>query len=116
MIFWHFCCKHSAQGVDRDGYLRPNPQPALRGIPLVWLTDLDVPDAEGLGLTNRSGLITCNRTECMYVVETDMAESWTEWVRWRGIDRLTRDAMELYGRPRHWFLVEGEVPVLERVC
>ena len=66
---FHYCCSHSAEGIERDGALRPWGPLMDDVVPVVWLTDLDVPIRAALGLT--SLFSPCDRTEHRY--EVDMA-------------------------------------------
>lgn len=113
---YHFSCDHGAPLIDGDLVLRPNPQPGLPGVSLVWLTDLDSPDVAGLGLT-RGTLITCDRTRHRFVVADPSG-----CIPWLALARLLpphlRDAYEADapGRlPRHWWISSAPVPVLPGV-
>lgn len=98
MILYHYCCHHSAYAIEHDRFTL---RPGLDGF--VWLTDLDVPDRRGLGLTSR--ILSCDRTECRFVVDEPIeVERWID-VR-RALPRpLVRD---LEADPRvllaHWYL------------
>jgi hypothetical protein len=69
MRLYHYCCSHSLEGIRKDGFLRPWRQVALGDVPLVWLTDLEVPDRKALGLT--SDLLDCDRLEHRVVVDVE---------------------------------------------
>jgi hypothetical protein len=110
---WHFTCSHRASLIVTDGVLKPNPQPFLRGAALVWLTDLDVPDRDGLGLT--SSFIKCDRTEFRFEATSHIGiEPWIT-SRWRqAMTPVDRDDFEFYGQPLRWFVATMPVPVLAR--
>lgn len=108
MKLYHYCCSHSAEGIRADGTLKPNPHPWLP-VPLVWLTDLDQPARDALGLT--SATLPCDRTE--YRVTVDVAaERWTSLAR--RIGKETREAFESTPGvlPMHWWVSHAPVPVL----
>jgi hypothetical protein len=80
---------------------------------LVWLTDLDTPDADALGLT--TSYIACDRTEYRYRV-TDHAGviTWAEWVDLQRprYDLTFVSAFTMGRRPRHWWVADVPVPVV----
>lgn len=110
---FHYCCAHSREGILHDGLLLPNPQPFLPGAPpLVWLTDLDAPIRDGLGLT--SDHIKCDRTEYRFsVIQTGTAVWWPTYARMTRVPRATRDVLESFGMPAHWYVSSAPVPVVE---
>lgn len=77
MRLYHYCCSCSARRITQRGFLQPNGA-ALFGMALVWLTDLAVPDREGLGLT--SHILRCDRLEHQYIadVEAEQVERWID--------------------------------------
>lgn len=103
-ILYHYTCDHGAKGLGLQDHLLPNMHPLL-GMPLVWLTDLDAPFIEPLGLT--SHMLSCDRTEYRYRV-TD-ARTCIPWVRYEHRDR----SIEIDGTmPMHWWVSEQPVPVI----
>lgn len=105
MRLYHFTCRdHGEPGIRRDGFLRPNPHPLLPNLgPVVWLTDLEVPDRFALGLTRT--FIRCDRTEIRYSLYTDALEglSWWPFVR-QGCPPAAVADLERNGRPLHWWV------------
>ena len=58
---YHYTCDHARQLIGMRGKLKPHQHPLLsKWRPLVWLTDLEEPDAGALGLT--SLMLDCDRT------------------------------------------------------
>jgi hypothetical protein len=106
---WHYTCRHRAARIGQRGTLTPNPQSALGGIPMVWLTDMDTPDTVGLGLT--STILKCDRTEVRYRVIDGLAIPWCEWADLNHIDRTARSELTFGRRHRHWFVSTGPVTV-----
>lgn len=108
-VLYHFTCDDGARGVRRDRCLRPNPntQPGLP--PVVWLTDLDVPDRAALGLT--SNVLGCDRTRWRVTVDCD-AEPWPVFAR--GLSFASRRGLEFAAGalPMHWWVTRGPVPVV----
>jgi len=105
MKLWHYTCDHHRRQLGWNGALRPG----LDGF--VWMTDLDHPDAYGLGLT--SMILRCDRTAHRYRVKvTDTARPWVE-VR-REINPVRVEALE--SAPgvllRHWWVATTLVPVV----
>jgi hypothetical protein len=106
VTLYHYTCRHS-HGEITDS-LRPFGAYVPGG--LVWLTDLDVPMRDALGLT--SVTLSCDRTAYRYRV-TDEA-SCVRWVDYRSkVDRvIVRGLEEAHGAmPMHWWVSEQRVPV-----
>lgn len=106
MRLYHYTCGHVAKRVTRRGFLKPTPQPTIGGIPLLWLTDMDPPVRDALGLTSIS--LQCDRMDYRYIVDTEDAVSWPvaaeRFVRIRA--RLeTQDGV----RPERWFVATRPV-------
>ena len=129
MDLFHYTCAHSAPGIDRDRVLRPGPAVVLP-VGLVWCTDLgpDLLVPEAVGLT--SHLVGCDRTEVGYRVDPQGVEPWAEWRRGWVRSQLTvlgtrewREARAAVLRlesahnamPRHWWVSETTVRVVERL-
>lgn len=77
MRLFHYCCQHSARSITTRGFLLPNGADFF-GVGLVWLTDQEEPNREGLGLTSHLTGLKCDRLECRYVVDAD--ESVQRWM------------------------------------
>jgi hypothetical protein len=109
MRLFHYTCRHSAQTITRRGMLSPNKHPLLDWRPLLWLTDMETPDREGLGLT--SSMLSCDRTEHRYVVDAPDAERWSDWAARNAVPLAIR--LELEGgegrMPDRWFVLEHSV-------
>lgn len=108
-ILYHYTCGHTRVKLgSRTATLRPNTVPGLMS-PLVWLTDLDKPIADALGLT--SLLLLCDRTEHRYRVTDN-----TSAARWISVRRRhpLRHALESApgARPMHWWVSSLPVPVI----
>lgn len=101
MRLFHFTCDHGAAKIGRRGTLRPNPQPMLQGLPLVWLTDLDTADKDALGLT--STFTPCDRTRFRYVV-TAPCVWWPDFVADGHVDQAIASHLETYRQPEHWWV------------
>jgi hypothetical protein len=105
VMLYHYTCDHGAAGIERDGELRVQERTVrLDWLPnVIWLTDLDVPVAEALGLTSRT--LECDRTANRFVVAepkdvqryVDVRRSWSAFVR---------DALETAAgaMPMHWYV------------
>jgi hypothetical protein len=108
---YHYTCDHGADGIRRDGLIRPHPSLAL-DVELVWLTDLDAPYREALGLT--SHLLSCDRTAHRFEVATEGALWWPRYAR--TLPPGTRCALESsYGAmPAHWWVATTSVPLAAR--
>jgi hypothetical protein len=71
-ILYHYTCDHSAEQIGPDGCLLPlRSRPEGQGLSpfhtsFVWMTDLDHPVRDALGLT--SHILTCDRTRFRYRV------------------------------------------------
>jgi hypothetical protein len=108
---YHFTCGHAFASIAKSGMLLPNLHPLLPGRRgMVWLTDLDTPDRNALGLT--SVILHCDRTEYRAVVEAD-ADHWPKFAR--RMTRAQRDQLELApgAMPMHWYVSQWPVPILE---
>lgn len=112
MKLFHYCCTHSAKGIEKSRWLMPNPHPLMRDAdPLVWLTDLDVPDRDVLGLT--SHILQCDRTEYRVTVVTGEVTHWPIFAR--TIPQAARRVLESApgAMPMHWYVAKAPVPVFE---
>jgi hypothetical protein len=100
MRFYHYTCRHSLAKMEPDLYGYVTLQPLSPG-GILWVTDLDVPQRKGLGLT--STIIDCDRTEFRLELLDD-----TTVRRW--VD-VRRDYPELHpleladgAMPMHWYI------------
>lgn len=107
---WHYTCRHRAALIGRRGLLVPASQPLFQNLPLIWLTDLAVPDVEALGLTSTT--LACDRTECRYrVADVVNVRPWLEFAEQMQLDRRTVSTLTLGRQPRHWFVSTTAVRV-----
>lgn len=110
---WHYTCEHGYAALTETGVLVPGNHLGAR-VPtgsVVWVTDLQVPIRDGLGLTQV--LAKCDRTAYRYRV-TD-ASTVIPWTRARRtFPPVWRHALEHApgARPRHWFVSSEPVPVV----
>jgi hypothetical protein len=114
-VLYHYTCKnHGEPGITTSGKLLPFPQPIL-GTSLVWLTNMETPDAWALGLTNN--FLCCNRTEVRVTVHPLKTANacgvrpW--WLYARTVHRALREALEYTGLPMHWWVTDRPVPTVE---
>jgi hypothetical protein len=96
---FHYTCDHGHQGIGEGpaGILLPNDG-------LVWLTDLESPVREALGLTSHT--LSCDRTQYRYRATAALAHvrPWTE--ARRQVRREVREALEAApgAMPMHWWV------------
>jgi hypothetical protein len=123
---YHYTCDHRAPEIDRDGFLRPWPDAGARRRhaaalahwplpdPLVWLTDLDTPLRDALGLT--ADTLHCDRTAHRFTVADPAAcQPWHRYAR--RLDPAARHEVETAAPgllPMHWWVSIGPVSVLVR--
>lgn len=110
---YHYTCEHSAPDILRDGFLEPHGLPGLP--PVVWLTDLDAPVVEALGLT--SIMLRCDRTAWRFevdraLVDPDMIHRWVGVRRQFPPDYVTGLEEADGAMPMHWWLSFDRVPVV----
>lgn len=117
---YHYTCGHSVKGIRREGKLTPNRHPLLGMLELVWLTDLDIPDVDALGLT--SHILKCRRTEYRATVDAADAVQAMHWPKLARHLRLTTGDQQILAgvrelesapgaRPMHWWVAFSPVPV-----
>jgi hypothetical protein len=120
VTLYHYTCDHGRRllgdngklltpldlGADPEGLL-PRERPLLG---LIWLTDLDHPNAAALGLTKRR--LICDRTVHRYRVTGGGPVRWLT-VR-RGFSDWFRDGLESAAGalPAHWWVSQTPVPVV----
>jgi len=102
---YHYTCQDRAELIDRDLTLKPGPDGVL------WLTDLEHPYREALGLTSHS--LSCDRTECGYVVDVPDQPGLQQaagvltwrWIRSK-VDPALREGLESAPGvlPLHWWV------------
>lgn len=114
-ILLHYTCVDAAPKIDADLLLRPWRQPALGDLPLVWLTDLDPPDRDALGLTSRH-LITCDRMAHRFVVaDAGTCQPWHRFARTLPASMRWQVETAAPGlRPIHWWVSLRPVSVQPR--
>jgi len=121
MELYHYTCEHSAEALGKgevtllpmvDLIGKPDPVPDLwwpgRA---VWLTDLDRPERNALGLT--SNILLCDRTTHRYrVLSAARVYRWTTFAR--TLPRESRALLEYtyLARPAHWFVSAHPVPAV----
>lgn len=101
MRLLHRTCDHGMHRIESDGFLRPL-NVSYQG--LIWLSDLEDPSPEELGLT--MFMLRCNRMEWVCEVETDLAMPWTFWAHVNKVPSNVRDMLDGApgANPRHWFV------------
>lgn len=109
MTLYHYTCAHFAQQLENDGILKPNPKTGR-----AWLTDLETPIPEVLGLTRHS--LYCDRTEFRFRLK-EPHETNGEVVPYhvlrKYLPELTRRSLELAPGAllMHWWVTELPVAV-----
>jgi hypothetical protein len=113
-LLYHYTCDHGERDIRADGALRGNQHPLMPGVgPIIWLTDMEVPDAHALGLTMR--ILLCDRTAYRFSVRTDRARHWPTVARELCSPAVRRHLDLAAGaRPMHWWVATGldMIPVL----
>lgn len=120
MRLYHYTCLDCARRIGRYGMLRTwshlRADEQMAGFPVVWLTDMEIPDRLALGLrviNHRDGT-TCDRLAVRYIVETDEAVPWLEWARGR-VPEDVRRIMEEGRAPERWFVtLTAQLAVMDR--
>lgn len=113
-LYHYTCVDHGEPGIRSKGKLLPNLQPLL-GRSLVWLTDLDTPDAWALGLTQHT--LCCDRTEIRVTAKPFHGTDKTAVVPWwhyaRNVEPVLREVLETKGLPMHWWVSPQPVTAIE---
>jgi hypothetical protein len=120
--FYHYTCDHGHEEIGDSGHLKP--LSALVGpasyaswskwqLPmaeLIWLTDLNEPIRDGLGLTMKQS--TCDRTRHRYRAVGYLPARYTA-IR-RDLPKRLRDDLESVPGvlPAHWWVAWTPVPVV----
>lgn len=126
---YHFCCAHSAAAIDRTMTLAPGldwltldrrlaqagePTSGLWRAPaVIWLTDMETPDRDALGLTSHS--LDCDRTEFRYTVRSEGAMRWRAFVTFYQPNREWLDVLQDGRQPDRWFVAMEARRVLSRL-
>lgn len=107
-VAYHYTCDHNITQIRRTGILIPNRHLWLPK-PLVWLTDLDVPIREALGLT--STILKCDRTKNRVECQPTTAVWWPHYAR--SLPAETRYMFEAApgAAPVHWWVSDQPVPL-----
>lgn len=107
-LLYHYTCDHGYDGIAEAGWwLQVNP---LAIFPLIWLTDMDEPDSDALGLTSR--ILDCDRTQHRLIVRNDpQIYPWIQWCRLKRTPRHVRDFLELAegARPLRWWVTPDPI-------
>lgn len=104
-LLWHYTCRHGHDAIR--GWLHPGTDG------MIWLTDLDAPIRDALGLTMH--LTNCDRTEYRYaVLDTSEVVPW--WLARKlpdVVEPARREALETArgAMPMHWWVAATPVPV-----
>lgn len=108
-LLYHYTCDRGDRGIRADRALRGNPHPLMPGVgPLIWLTDLETPDALALGLTSFS--LSCDRTAHRFAVRTRRAQHWPRVVRTLCSPSTRRRLDWAPGAmPMHWWVAVAEL-------
>lgn len=123
---YHFTCDHGRAGIGNLGELRSAADqskkaaqiaasdPAMRDLlSWVWLTDLETPMRDALGLTQH--LSKCDRTAHRYQVIDRRAAQPIRWIEARRyFNPAVRDELESSpgAMPAHWFIAQSGVQVV----
>lgn len=114
-MLYHYTCSHSAQQIADTGELRPHRQVALRGELLVWLTDLDRPDRDALGLTSHT--LDCDRTEWRVTVQVGypLAQRWVDYARRYPLGVRRQLELAPGALPMHWWVVDSSALAIKSI-
>lgn len=111
---YHYTCEHGAAGIEASGLIEVRRQPPEGQVTLTWLTDLEAPNRNALGLT--SHIVQCDRLTYRFeVVEHVAVERYVDVRReffpaywWKELERA-EGAM-----PMHWFVSLAPQPVTSK--
>lgn len=109
---YHYTCReHGHRGLGDVGRLRVPDSRTLSPLKLIWLTDLEIPMAEPLGLTHYT--LACDRTEIRYrVTDNEGIEPWHEHRRELPEELVWPIELAPGAMPMHWFVAATPVPVI----
>lgn len=111
MTLYHYACEHTRRALGRRGMLRPTP--SVIGVPLLWLTDQDPPDRNGLGLTRH--LVGCDRLAFRYLVTDPDAVPWLLSPHRTPAAVMLLELLPEGADPRRWFvLTHAALGILDR--
>jgi hypothetical protein len=113
MKLYHYTCDHRVAAIRDSRWLMPHKQVQFPHKPLlIWLTDMEVPDRFGLGLTSYS--LGCDRTH-FRVTASAIDHEVTHWPAYaRGLAGAARRVVEAADGvlPMHWWVAEVPLPVV----
>jgi hypothetical protein len=104
MNLFHFTCDHGAEGIRESGVIQIHRAPFELAPAVLWLTDLEVPNRNGLGLTSK--ILSCDRTAHRFEVKNPRAVfHWNEAKRLY-FPREQVEALESTpgAMPMHWYV------------
>lgn len=108
MNLYHFTCDHGAEGIQRDGLVRPFANPWLGQV--AWFTDLEEPTADDIGLT--STFLSCDRLTHRFQVESTVPHRWLGSVEQACTPFDLQRDLHRYGKPQHWWIAREAVPIV----
>lgn len=122
MNLYHYTCSHGHDCIGDQGHLHPVrslvdeskfagwPAWKLQLVKMVWLTDLDAPMREALGLTSK--VSPCDRTQHRYRMVGYSPIRYT--AARRDLPKRLRDELESApgAMPMHWWFAYTPVPVV----
>lgn len=105
MRLFHYACRdHTHRALGDRAVLRPMRQPLHKnGSALIWLTDMDPPERDALGLTSEV-FLRCDRLAVRYVVETDSAIPWNAYKVENVPSREIKILEGCGAKPDRWFV------------
>lgn len=106
MPYWHRTCEHAAPRIDQTLLLRPNPQPMLGDMPLIWLTSASGATRAMLGLSSHT--LGCDRMHALYRVVSEDEEWVVPWGRFTTMHSMA----DLRPFMRRLEAVRGTVPAV----
>lgn len=109
MFLYHYTCSHQVDQIRETMTLRGLVHPLMPALgPLIHLTDLPVPDRNGLGLTSR--ILKCDRTEWRCTVDAPDVFHWPRFARLYEMPKEVREELESVPGvlPMHWYIVVGQ--------
>jgi hypothetical protein len=113
VTLYHYTCAHVRGRLGRRAMLRPQPQPVIGDVRLIWLTDQATPDRAALGLTSNG--LDCDRLAHRYLVDVDDAVTWHDWKRRLDQPAIARLESVPGVDPARWFvLTRSALAILDR--